>query len=111
MNEANVGKVSQVIGAVVDLEFGQNLPEILNAVTIEEPGDPDNNIPPIKITLEVATHLGDNKVRTIAMSVTDGLVRGMKAVDTGLPIAVPVGEATLGRILNVIGEPIDRRAR
>ena len=105
----NVGRVSQVIGAVVDLEFDEKLPNILNAVKIEVKGDPEKNIPDIRLTLEVASHLGDNKVRTIAMSVTDGLVRGMKAVDTGLPIAVPVGEATLGRILNVIGEPIDQK--
>jgi len=104
----NVGKVSQVIGAVVDLEFEEQLPAILNAVKINVKGDPEKNIPDINLTLEVASHLGDNKVRTIAMSVTDGLVRGMKAVDTGLPISVPVGEATLGRILNVIGEPIDK---
>jgi len=105
----NVGRVSQVIGAVVDLEFEEKLPSILNAVKIEVKGDPAKNIPDINLTLEVAAHLGDNKVRTIAMSVTDGLVRGMKAVDTGQPIAVPVGEATLGRILNVIGEPIDQK--
>jgi len=105
----NVGRVSQVIGAVVDLEFDEKLPSILNAIKIEEKGDPEKNIPDINLTLEVASHLGDNKIRTIAMSVTDGLVRGMKAVDTGQPIAVPVGEATLGRILNVIGEPIDQK--
>ena len=105
----NVGRVSQVIGAVVDLEFDEKLPAILNAVKIEIKGDPEKNIPDINLTLEVASHLGDNKVRTIAMSVTDGLVRGMKAVDTGQSIAVPVGEAILGRILNVIGEPIDQK--
>jgi F-type H+-transporting ATPase subunit beta len=105
--EVNEGKVSQVIGAVVDLEFDKNLPEIMNAVKVEQPGDPDKGVPAINLTLEVASHLGDNKVRTIAMSVTDGLVRGMKAVDTGQPIAVPVGEGTLGRIINVTGDPID----
>ena len=105
----NVGRVSQVIGAVVDCEFEAKLPEILNAVVIDQPADPAKGTPEIKLTLEVAAHLGENKVRTIAMSVTDGLVRGMKAVDTGRPIAVPVGEATLGRIINVIGEPIDNK--
>jgi F-type H+-transporting ATPase subunit beta len=104
----NIGKVAQVIGAVVDVEFEEKLPAILNAVKVEQPADPEKGLPEIKLTLEVASHLGDNKVRTIAMSVTDGLVRGMKAVDTGLPIAVPVGEAALGRIMNVIGEPVDQ---
>ncbi|MBA4349333.1 MAG: F0F1 ATP synthase subunit beta [Thermodesulfovibrio sp.] len=103
----NVGKVAQVIGAVVDVEFEKEVPAILNAITIEEPGDPSKGMPPIRLTLETAIQLGDGKVRTIAMSTTDGLVRGMKAVDTGLPIAVPVGKAVLGRIINVIGEPVD----
>ena len=103
----NEGRVSQVIGAVVDVEFEDQLPEILNAIKVQQAGDPDKGIPAIDLTLEVALHLGDSKVRTIAMSVTDGLVRGMKAVDTGQPIAVPVGEGVLGRIMNVIGEPID----
>ncbi len=105
----NEGKVAQVIGAVVDVEFENKLPEILNAVHIKEPGDPANNIPDINITLEVAAHLGDNMVRTIAMSATDGLVRGTPAIDTGQPITVPVGEKTLGRIMNVIGEPVDQQ--
>lgn len=104
---SNIGRVAQVIGAVVDVEFDEQLPAILNAIKIEHSGDAAKGTPPINLTLEVASHLGDNKVRTIAMSVTDGLVRGMKAVDTGEPIAVPVGEATLGRIMNVIGDPID----
>ena len=103
----NEGRVSQVIGAVVDVEFDDQLPEILNAIKIQQAADPDKGTPEIDITLEVALHLGDSKVRTIAMSVTDGLVRGMKAVDMGQPIAVPVGEGVLGRIMNVIGEPID----
>ncbi|KKL20498.1 hypothetical protein LCGC14_2454850, partial [marine sediment metagenome] len=103
----NEGRVSQVIGAVVDVEFDDQLPGILNAVKVQQAGDPDKGVPEIDLTLEVALHLGDNKVRTIAMSVTDGLVRGMKAVDTGQPISVPVGEGALGRIMNVIGEPID----
>ncbi|MCX8030382.1 MAG: F0F1 ATP synthase subunit beta [Thermodesulfovibrionales bacterium] len=103
----NVGKVVQVIGAVVDVEFEKEIPAILNAIVIDEPGDPEKGIPEIKLTLETALQLGDNKVRTIAMGPTDGLVRGMKAIDTGLPIAVPVGKSVLGRIMNVIGEPVD----
>jgi F-type H+-transporting ATPase subunit beta len=105
----NEGKVAQVIGAVVDVEFENKLPEILNALHVKQPGDPANNIPDINITLEVAAHLGDNMVRTVAMSATDGLVRGTPAVDTGQPITVPVGEKTLGRIMNVIGEPVDQQ--
>ena len=105
----NEGKVAQVIGAVVDVEFERQLPEILNAVHIKQPGDSANDIPDINITLEVAAHLGDNMVRTIAMSATDGLVRGTPAIDTGQPITVPVGEKTLGRIMNVIGEPVDQQ--
>ena len=104
----NEGKIAQVIGAVVDVEFEEKLPGILNALKIEQPGDPQKGIPVINVTLEVASHLGENMVRTIAMSTTDGLVRGMKAVDTGQPITVPVGNETLGRIINVIGEPIDQ---
>jgi len=104
----NEGKVAQVIGAVVDVEFEEKLPGILNALKIEQPGDPQKGIPVINVTLEVASHLGENMVRTIAMSTTDGLVRGMKAVDTGQPITVPVGNETLGRIINVIGEPVDQ---
>jgi F-type H+-transporting ATPase subunit beta len=104
----NEGKVAQVIGAVVDVEFDSKLPEILNAVHVKQPGDSANNIPDINVTLEVAAHLGDNMVRTIAMSATDGLVRGTPAIDTGQPITVPVGEKTLGRIMNVIGEPVDQ---
>lgn len=104
----NEGKVVQIIGAVVDVEFEKKLPEILNALRIEQPADPSKGLPEINLTLEVAAHLGDNKVRTIAMSSTDGLVRGMKAVDTGQPISVPVGEGILGRIMNVIGDPYDK---
>jgi F-type H+-transporting ATPase subunit beta len=104
----NEGKVAQVIGAVVDVEFEDKLPAILNGLTIAEPGDKEKGIPDINVTLEVAAHLGENMVRTVAMSATDGLVRGTPAVDTGLPITVPVGEKTLGRIMNVIGEPIDQ---
>jgi F-type H+-transporting ATPase subunit beta len=108
MEQKNVGRVAQVIGAVVDVEFEKKLPEILNAIKIEQPGDPAKGIPPLDLTLEVASHLGDNKVRTIAMQTTDGLVRGMEAVDTGQPITIPVGEGTLGRIINVVGEPYDK---
>ncbi|MBF0507256.1 MAG: F0F1 ATP synthase subunit beta [Nitrospirae bacterium] len=104
----NEGKVSQVIGAVVDVEFEKELPAILNALKIESPGDPAKGIPALNITLEVASHLGDNKVRTIAMLTTDGVVRGMKVTDTGKPISVPVGKATLGRIMNVVGDPYDK---
>ncbi|HDH00764.1 MAG TPA: F0F1 ATP synthase subunit beta, partial [Nitrospirae bacterium] len=104
----NEGKVAQVIGAVVDVEFARKLPGILNALTISQPGNKEKGTPDLNITLEVASHLGENMVRTIAMSATDGLVRGTPAIDTGQPITVPVGEKTLGRIMNVIGEPIDQ---
>lgn len=103
----NEGKVCQVIGAVVDVEFEKELPQILNALKIEHPGNPSEGIPPLNITLEVAAHLGENKVRTIAMQTTDGVVRGMRVIDTGKPITVPVGKATLGRIMNVVGDPYD----
>ncbi|MCK5512246.1 MAG: F0F1 ATP synthase subunit beta, partial [Thermodesulfovibrionia bacterium] len=104
----NKGRVSEVIGAVVDVEFDKKMPEILNAITVNHPGDPGKGIPPIKLTLEVAAHLGENKLRTVAMGATDGLVRGMEAVDTGMPITVPVGKNVLGRIMNVIGEGVDK---
>ncbi|WP_163848793.1 F0F1 ATP synthase subunit beta [Pseudooceanicola aestuarii] len=93
------GKVTQVIGAVVDVQFDDHLPEILNALTTENNGK--------KLVLEVAQHLGENTVRAIAMDATEGLVRGQEVLDTDGPISVPVGTATLGRILNVIGEPVD----
>ncbi|MFV1877528.1 F0F1 ATP synthase subunit beta [Nioella sp.] len=96
-----VGKITQVIGAVVDVKFEDNLPEILNALNTENNGK--------KLVLEVAQHLGENTVRTIAMDATEGLVRGAVVTDTGAPISVPVGNATLGRILNVIGEPVDEK--
>ena len=104
----NEGKIAQVIGAVVDVEFENRLPEILNALTVAQPGNKEKGIPDVNVTLEVAAHLGDNMVRTVAMSATDGLVRGTPAVDTGQPITVPVGAKTLGRIMNVIGEPVDQ---
>jgi F-type H+-transporting ATPase subunit beta len=97
----NTGRVTQVIGAVVDVQFDDTLPAILSALETENNGQ--------RLVLEVAQHLGENTVRTIAMDATDGLVRGQEVVDTGAPISVPVGPETLGRILNVIGEPIDER--
>ncbi|NOZ21712.1 MAG: F0F1 ATP synthase subunit beta [Planctomycetes bacterium] len=100
--DAKIGKVKQVIGAVVDVEFeDEHLPEIYNALRI------DDDKREIHLTMEVAQHLGENSARCVAMSSTDGLVRGMKVIDTGGPIAVPVGKGTLGRIINVIGEPTD----
>jgi F-type H+/Na+-transporting ATPase subunit beta len=98
----NVGKIVQVIGPTVDVSFDpENLPRILNAILIEDAARG------IKLTVEAALHVGDNVVRCIAMSSTDGLVRGMACVDTGNPITVPVGEIGLGRIFNLLGEPID----
>jgi F-type H+-transporting ATPase subunit beta len=101
MAEVAVGKITQVIGAVVDVQFGDHLPEILNALETDNNGH--------RLVLEVAQHLGESTVRTIAMDATEGLVRGAEVKDTGGPIAVPVGDATLGRILNVIGEPVDEK--
>ena len=97
----NIGTITQIMGAVVDVRFDGDLPHILNALHVNA----DKRL----IVLEVAQHLGESEVRTIAMDTTDGLVRGEKAVDTGSPIAMPVGPETLGRILNVIGEPVDER--
>jgi F-type H+-transporting ATPase subunit beta len=99
----NIGTITQVTGAVVDVRFDteEQMPNILNALHVESGGR--------KLVLEVAQHLGESEVRTVAMDTTDGLVRGEKAVDTGGPIAMPVGPETLGRILNVIGEPVDER--
>ena len=96
------GKITQVIGAVVDVQFDDHLPEILNALNTDNNGK--------KLVLEVSQHLGENTVRCIAMDATEGLVRGQRVEDTGAPISVPVGNATLGRILNVIGEPVDEGA-
>jgi F-type H+/Na+-transporting ATPase subunit beta len=102
------GRVVQVIGPVVDAEFPKGeLPEIYNALRVEAPEDQKTGRPEIRLTLEVAQHLGENRVRAVAMSSTDGLVRGMEVVDTGAPISMPVGRETLGRLLNVLGEPID----
>lgn len=101
------GRVSQVLGPVVDVRFEDgHLPEIYNAIKISQPAASENEVG-IDLTLEVALHLGDDTVRTIAMASTDGVQRGMEAVDTGAPISVPVGDVTLGRVFNVLGENID----
>ncbi|MFC3088343.1 F0F1 ATP synthase subunit beta [Tabrizicola soli] len=99
--KASAGRVTQVIGAVVDVQFDGALPAILNALETTNNGK--------RLVLEVAQHLGENTVRTIAMDATEGLVRGTSVTDLGAPISVPVGDATLGRILNVIGEPVDEK--
>ena len=93
------GKVTQVIGAVVDIQFEGALPAILNALETDNNGN--------RLVLEVAQHLGENTVRAVAMDATEGLVRGQAVADLGEPISMPVGPATLGRILNVIGEPVE----
>jgi len=106
MSEQVSGHVVQVIGPVVDVEFpDQHLPAILNAITIVDDGD--IGVMPIDVTCEVAQHLGENRARCIAMEPTDGMVRGMKATDLGEPISVPVGKKTLGRVLGVLGDPVD----
>jgi F-type H+-transporting ATPase subunit beta len=98
----NVGRVAQVIGATVDCEFASDaLPDILNAIKIKDPGREGD------LTVEVAMHIGDNIVRCVALASTDGLVRGMEAVDTGQPIRVPVGDNCLGRVFDLLGQPID----
>ena len=99
MTAKNIGKITQIIGAVIDIRFEDELPALYNAIEVPFGGD--------KIVLEVMQHVGDHSVRCISMHPTDGLKRGMEAIDTGAPIAVPVGEAVLGRMLNVLGEPID----
>ncbi len=102
MPQKNIGKVVQIIGAVVDIQFTKdNLPNLLNAIEIELNGK--------TLICEVAQHIGDDVVRCIAMASTDGLVRGVDAVDTGAPISVPVGKETLGRIFNLLGEPVDNK--
>ena len=107
-SNGNVGKVIQVIGPVVDVEFTESdLPPIYQALRITSDGF---DVPtPIDVICEVQSHLGESRVRTVSMLPTDGMIRGMKAIDTGGPITVPVGEGTLGRIINVIGDPIDER--
>jgi F-type H+-transporting ATPase subunit beta len=100
----NIGKVVQVIGPTVDCEFAsESLPSILNAIKIKDPGRDSD------LTVEVASHIGDNVVRCVALASTDGLVRGAQAVDTGGPITVPVGEQSLGRLFNLLGEPLDTK--
>src|SRR5262249_39949927 len=94
-----VGKIRQVMGAVVDVQFDGHLPEILNALETDNQGK--------RLVLEVAQHLGESTVRTIAMDSSEGLIRGQQVTDTGQPIAVPVGDECLGRIINVVGEPVD----
>ena len=94
-----IGRVTQVMGAVVDVQFQGHLPAILNSLETKNGGN--------RLVLEVAQHLGESTVRTIAMDATEGLVRGQEVTDTGRPIAVPVGDGTLGRIMNVVGQPVD----
>ncbi|MGH6801210.1 MAG: F0F1 ATP synthase subunit beta, partial [Methylocella sp.] len=98
-SNTRTGHVAQVIGAVVDVKFDGDLPEILNALETDNHGN--------RLVLEVAQHLGENSVRCVAMDISEGLVRGQPVRDTGGPITVPVGDACLGRIINVIGEPVD----
>ncbi len=103
---SNIGKVVQIIGPVLDIQFeSDNLPTILNAIRIKDDGVQTGI--PINVTVEVQQHLGEGRVRCVAMEPTDGMVRGMEAEDLGEPISVPVGECTLGRILNVLGDPVD----
>src|SRR5205823_4998798 len=99
----NKGKIVQVIGPVVDVEFAENLPGIYSALTVENP------VQNSRLTLEVQQHLGDNWVRAVAMSTTEGLKRGMEVSDTGAPISVPVGEGVMGRVFDVCGHPVDER--
>src|SRR3954452_11780387 len=101
----NVGRVEQVTGVVVDAVFPDELPDIYSAVRIEMSGDADRESS--ELICEVQQHLGDDRVRTVAMDATDGLQRGDRVIDTGGPITVPVGEKTLGRIFNLLGDPID----
>jgi F-type H+-transporting ATPase subunit beta len=106
-NAQNVGKVVQVIGPVIDVEFApEHLPELYTALKVDEPGPGDHG-DRVRLVAEVQQHIGRNQVRAVAMSSTDGLVRGMAARDMGGPISVPVGKYALGRILNVLGEPVD----
>jgi F-type H+-transporting ATPase subunit beta len=105
MATENVGRVVQIIGPVVDVEFDKDIPAIYNAVRVRDDGSGGGV--PIDVVTEVEQHLGENRVRCVSMLPTDGMVRGMKAYDTGGPITVPVGPATLGRVMNVIGDPVD----
>src|SRR5450631_4035507 len=99
MPSNQIGHITQVIGAVVDVQFKGELPAILNALETKNQGN--------RLVLEVAQHLGESTVRTIAMDTSEGLVRGQEVTDTGAPISVPVGDGTLGRIINVVGDPVD----
>src|SRR6476660_19265 len=101
----NKGKIVQVVGAVVDVEFQDGIPGIHNALTVEF----DLEKQPVKLTLEVQQQLGDQCVRTVAMSSTEGLERGLEVTDTGKPISMPVGEAVMGRVFDVTGNPVDER--
>src|SRR5208337_5041039 len=107
MSDTSQGNISKVLGNVVDVQFSAGgLPPIFTALRLTNPGIDDK---PGNLILEVAQHLGENTVRCIAMDTTDGLVRGMDAANSGAPISVPVGPGTLGRIMNVTGDPIDER--
>src|SRR5258705_13835537 len=101
----NTGKIVQVVGAVVDIEFLQSLPAIYDALTVDFKVEGQS----IKLTLEVQQHLGDDWVRTVSMSGTEGLKRGYEVIDTGAPISVPVGEGVMGRVFDVCGNPVDER--
>src|SRR5512135_686707 len=106
MAEQNVGKIVQVIGPVIDVEFeAGHLPEIYNALRVVSDGK--NGSAVLDVVCEVEQHLGENRVRAVAMKPTDGMQRGMKATDLGEPISVPVGAQTLGRVMNVLGEAVD----
>src|SRR5262245_8034998 len=105
----STGKIVQVIGPVVDVEFEPGrLPAIYNALLVQGVEQKDIFAYSSKLTLEVAQHLGESQVRAVAMASTDGLTRGMSVLDTGAPISIPVGKETLGRILNIVGEPVDK---
>ncbi|HCF25650.1 MAG TPA: F0F1 ATP synthase subunit beta, partial [Cyanobacteria bacterium UBA11049] len=105
--KTNIGYITQIIGPVVDVKFSEGkMPRIFNALIVKATNEAGQEV---SVTCEVQQLLGDNQVRAVSMSSTDGLVRGMEAVDTGNPISVPVGKATLGRIFNVLGEPVDNR--
>src|SRR5262252_2035137 len=111
----NVGRIEEIQGVVIDVTFPERLPEINHAITIKRPAaGAEEEAPGISteaggdwLVCEVQQHLGDDRVRAVAMDTTDGLSRGVEVIDTGAPISVPVGEATLGRIFNLLGEPID----
>src|SRR3954454_13650357 len=104
-NGTNLGRVEQVTGVVIDAAFPDQLPEIFSAVTIETDGDGDGE--PTQLVCEVQQHLGDDRVRAVAMDAPDGIQRGARVPDTGGPITVPVGYVSLGRIFNLLGDPID----